>query len=508
MTLDRRIPDAAQRITVPLAARARGLAGAGAAIFGSFRRRAGTTQGSSGTDPVAVTPYRAKGAEAAVVFVHGFGSTGLPFGRFPELLAEEPALDGWDLYAVGYSTGFLPDVRGIWSADPSIALLATYLRSRARLDPLDDYDGLALIAHSMGGLVVQQALLDDPDLAERVSHVFCFGTPSAGVRAADWGGFLKQQVDDMAKDGEFIRELRRRWDDRYHRTRPFDLWVVAGDRDVFVPASSSLDPFPPETHLVVPGNHLEIMTLEGPGSMSQQAVVEGLVGNAAPAGPWNSARVAVERHDFHRAVRELLPNAAELDERHLVDLALALDQTGRSEEAIAVLREHAGKHGTDAKGTLAGRLKRNWQAEGRRDDAESALQLYSEGLEAAVAASDHEQAYYHAINVAFLELAYRRDRSAARSTAERALEHCRETHSSHWRSATAGEAYLYLDEPDRALAAYTETVALDPPAHALESAYVQASRVAAELGRRDLQADLDAVFRSARDVEALEASGA
>ncbi len=53
----------------------------------------------------------------------------------------------------------------------------------------------------MGGLVVQQALLDDPELADRVSHVFMFGTPSNGVRAARWAGFLKQQIEDMAEGG-------------------------------------------------------------------------------------------------------------------------------------------------------------------------------------------------------------------------------------------------------------------------------------------------------------------
>jgi hypothetical protein len=98
---------------------------------------------SPGADEVSSTVHRATGADAAVVFVHGFGSTGHPFGRLPELLAAEGALDGWDLHEISYNTGLLPDVRGLWAADPDITLLATYLRSRSKLAPLDAYASLA-----------------------------------------------------------------------------------------------------------------------------------------------------------------------------------------------------------------------------------------------------------------------------------------------------------------------------------------------------------------------------
>jgi pimeloyl-ACP methyl ester carboxylesterase len=50
------------------------------------------------------------------------------------------------------------------------------------MTPLDRYESLALIAHRMGGLVAQQALLDDPLLVGRVRHRILFGTPSGGLR--------------------------------------------------------------------------------------------------------------------------------------------------------------------------------------------------------------------------------------------------------------------------------------------------------------------------------------
>ena len=220
------------------------------------------------------------------------------------------------------------------------------------------------------------------------------------------------------------------------------------------------------------------------------------MGDAAPAGPWNSARVAVERRDFERAIRLLRPHTAELDDRSLVDLALALDATGRRDEGIEILREHS-ELGLDARGVLAGRLKRSWMATGQRHDADEALTLYSDAYDGAVAAGDDDEAMYHGINVAFLELAFRRDRARCRELAERVRAHCRRARPGYWRDATDGEALLYLQLPEAALDAYAKVVSAEPPPRDLDSVYAQAYRVAGELGERDVQKRLEALFRPA-----------
>ena len=88
----------------------------------------------------------------------------------------------WDIYTLGYATTFHPDFLGVWSADPDLPILATMLKTQASIDPLRRYRSLAVVAHSMGGLVVQRALVDDPELADRTEKVVLFGTPSAGIR--------------------------------------------------------------------------------------------------------------------------------------------------------------------------------------------------------------------------------------------------------------------------------------------------------------------------------------
>ena len=332
------------------------------------------------------------------------------------LVGAEPELSAWDVYSVGYDTRLAPDIRGVWAADPSIPVLATFLQTRLTQAPLKDYGALALVAHSMGGLVAQRALLDHEDLCDRVSHALLFGTPSAGLRQAGRFAFLKS-IKDMAKDGEFICKLRHGWSERFAAGRPFKLWTVAGARDEFVPAESSLDPFPLEDRVVVIGDHLRIVKPENRNDMGVRAVCDGIVG-AAPGGPWNSALVAVEGKQFGKAIAQLEPHADELDDAHLVQLALALDSLGQADRAVGYLDARP-TLGTDARGVLAGRLKRRWRAEGRKRDADEA-RLYTSGLQDARAAGDHAQAYYHAVNVAFMELASRDDPSGRRRGRRRA----------------------------------------------------------------------------------------
>lgn len=101
-----------------------------------------------------------------------------------------------------------------------------------------------------------------------------------------------------------------------------------------------------------------------------QLVVRTILKDAATAGPWNSAKVAIEGHEFRKAIQLFEPHAAQLDETGLVQLALGYESSGRTEDVIKLLEDH-GTDQTDAMGTFAGRLKRKWLLERRREDYES-----------------------------------------------------------------------------------------------------------------------------------------
>jgi len=429
--------------------------------------------------------HRDQGSKAAVVLIHGFGGdAAATWGRFPELLAADPRLRNWDLFSVGYATSLAFDLAGIWSADPSLVTLGGLLDSVADVPPFDRYESLAFLAHSMGGLLLQQALVSSDRLASRTGHVLLFGTPSAGLEKASPFRFWKRQIRDMASGSEFITTLRARWDQRFGGTPPFVFAAIAGDRDEFVPYTSSLEPFAGACRRVVYGNHLEIVKPPAADHLGFKTGVKALLGGEGGAGPFDSARVAAESRRFQQAIDQFLPHYRELDDSALVTLALALESVGRQPEAIEILSNTATKT-TDPMGVLAGRLKRRWLVEHRGADAERALSLYRSALELAEQKADRPQAFYHAINVAFMKLAYGQDVAAARSMATRALEHCAAFGKRDlWRFATEGEAHLYLGNPEAALAAYANALALSPEPRNAGSMYQQAIRVA-DLMRQD-----------------------
>jgi pimeloyl-ACP methyl ester carboxylesterase len=437
--------------------------------------------------------HRAKGAGVAVVFLHGFsGDASKTWGQFPAFIGADLRLSDWDIFSIGYSTRFTPDIVGVWSADAPLERLAFLLNTTASHAPLDGYRSLAFVAHSMGGLILQRALLDHAGLSGRTSHVVLFGSPSGGLSKAGRFSFWKRQVRDMAEDGPFIHDLRGRWN-AMGANLPFRFTTVAGDQDEFVPSSSSLDPFPLPCREVVPGNHLEIVKPAFGNSLSVGIVLQCLIGEAAAAGPRNAAAIAMESRDFVRAVRLLESQQDGLDSQGVVQLALALEATGRQDEAIALLERYSGED-TDPIGVLAGRLKRRWLAGHRRADAEKALELYRRGYAKSAGAGDHAQAYYHGINVAFMELAFGSG-AAAEPVATEVLRHCEAARRNRWRLATEGDANLILGETEKAMAGYRGALALDPSPREIDSMFQQALRLADLLENDEAAKQLTALYQ-------------
>jgi tetratricopeptide (TPR) repeat protein len=393
-----------------------------------------------------------------------------------------------------------PDFKGLWSGNPSITTIASYVHTHAYRGELENYKALVFIAHSMGGLVVQRALLDYKDLLDRTSHVFLFGTPSAGLRKAGWFKWFKRQVDDLAYNGAFVPKLRADWEKLWPKEPPPQFWTVAGDSDEFVPASSSLGPFPTAQQFVVPGNHLEIVKPANATDLSVQIIVDGIRGKAAPAGPWNAARVALQMLDFKKVVDTLQDHASELDDAHLVQLAIALGSLGKMDKALEIL-QGSERLGTDARGVLAGRFKRRWIAAGRKSDYERAFELYSSAYDEAMANNDHSQAFYHGINISFLMVADQDKKTDPTDMLNKVLSHCEQAEQDFWCLGTKGEAKLCLGDQEGALAAYSECVNMkpEPEPWQLISMHSQASQLAAILNYDHLTSELDRIFRQEAD---------
>jgi pimeloyl-ACP methyl ester carboxylesterase len=466
---------------------------------------------------------RHEGRERAVVFLHGFtGVRDDTWDRFPGLLGAH--LQGWDIFTLGYATTLQPDVVGIWSADPDLPILATMLRTELAIPPLASYQSLALVAHSMGGLIVQRALADGEEVIRRVAHVILFGTPSAGLRKASWLRFWKRQFQNMARESEFIVSLRQAWETRFSPEPPFQLLVIAGASDQFVTPDSSLQPFDRRFHRVVPGNHLDIVKPADSGAASLRLVLSALSKDAqAPPDTASELTLAAERPstnaerlvaDYENQRTHKDPSQLSLSEREVVQAALALERAGKRSKAVELLERYQSL-GTDVQGTLAGRMKRVWFETEDPHHAQRAFELYDHALQQASrhlqeatdaqrALAAREQIYYHAINVAFLEFVFHQRLERAREMAQLAAQHASEVPENVWSIATLAEARLYLGDNDGALQFYRKLISLGgehpirtqgvPAAWQFASAGLQAARVAAALDDPRLAEALDGIF--------------
>lgn len=409
------------------------------------------------------------GNKACIIFIHGFnGDPTFTWGRFPDLLCHEPTMNGWDIVCFGYKSSLAPDLTGIWRGNPPIQTIADSLNTFIKSKFASRYDAFTMIAHSMGGLVVQRALLDDAVLAQKTDKVILFGTPSFGLDKAALFQLpilseLFRQPRDMGKKCKFIKSLRSDWKQQFGTAIPFGFLAVAGSEDEFVPRSSSIDGFLRDQYAVVPGDHLTLVKPEKATDASFTIAHGFITEKAGYLGPWGSDALACARRKRQQVIGQLEKNRANLDRQALVNLALALDELGRRKEAMNVLGD-ARRHGTDAMGVLAGRHKRNWLQDRIDEEARNALALYADAYEIAEANNDFAQAYYHGINLAFLALVYEDSPGKARSIAQQVLKHCADARQtelpkdSMWRRATEGEANLILCNFDVAIESFTSAL--------------------------------------------------
>jgi pimeloyl-ACP methyl ester carboxylesterase len=442
---------------------------------------------------------RAHGSKAAIVFVHGFqGGVQDTWSCFTEQLLGDPDLADWDAYSLGFASRLSLDLP-IWEADPGILLCARSMATKLRSSALAHYECVAIVAHSMGGLVAQRAVLDTDLLDGRLSHLMLFGTPSGGLTKAGLGRLLKLQLRDMASEAPFITRLRNDWQAQVGEGPTFGFRTVAGESDAFVPASSSLEPFAVEHQEAVPGNHVEIVRPRSRSDPSYDLFKRVMRGDLAAHSASETARLAVERKDFKRAIGLLEPGFAQLDVNAVVTLALALESEGRSARALEILDVWgASRRETDPKGVLAGRLKRRWLLERQQSDLDRALTLYRDGLGAATAAGDHGQAHYHAINVAYLLVASARDDEAvpqaALDAAAEAAAQSALAPPSAWRTATQAEAKLILGDLNGAVLDYSSAAGEARTLRDRHSMYLQATALAARVHGKAGREQIDAAF--------------
>lgn len=236
--------------------------------------------------------------QSLLVFVHGFNSSkDSAWGSFPDLLMKDPDFADFNIHRFGYPTNRCRQVSDIRNQGE---FLASYLSSiLAGEHPR--YRQIALVGHSMGGLVILHALLklerdNYPMLKKTDLKVLTFGTPFLGVQNTESLLLIcsNRQVNDMTALNDTLGELGREWTQRFNQgagqgmrdTPQVPLYAFRGTEDRFVSAISACG------HTLsscesVDGDHNSIVKPSNPNHLAyqklKQVVTRGRV-SATPKG--------------------------------------------------------------------------------------------------------------------------------------------------------------------------------------------------------------------------------
>ena len=402
------------------------------------------------------------GANNLILFIHGFtGEASRTFGSLPDLLMEDPELDGWDMKPFGYSQFIEPEHgKQVWGGIRDIDRIVDYFCTSVKYK-FADYDRIAIVAHGLGGLVAQKALLSVREEAlQKVSHLVLMGCPSNGLAPEEFEAEWHQDYGQMRREGPFISGLRKDWETRFAGKLPFSLSVIGASSDTFVSPESCFGPFPETACVTLDGDHFSIVRPGGPDAPSHRLIRDFLTGTEALGkfGDAQERNLALGRYEA--VVRELGEDPMALTLKGLRQLVFALEGLDRREEAMKLLESHPeAERSTDLMGIIGGRYKRAYLRKPNKKDGETAQVYYGIALDTAREKNDFPQVYYLAINLAFLALVVEEDRESMQQFARMALEAAEKSPDSLWKTATLGEAALYLGNLEAAQTHYAKASA-------------------------------------------------
>ncbi|HEY0795338.1 MAG TPA: hypothetical protein VGD64_06115 [Acidisarcina sp.] len=148
-----------------------------------------------------------------IVFVHGLHGSGDSWraangAYWPDLIRKDPRFRYSDVEVAEYPT---PQSDGTMSS----VQLAEILWTRLNKDHVWEHREVVFIAHSLGGILVEEMLLRHPAEAARVKFIVSYGTPHEGSSIARIASFydkdpLLNELSD-ASDNALLTKLEDNW---------------------------------------------------------------------------------------------------------------------------------------------------------------------------------------------------------------------------------------------------------------------------------------------------------
>lgn len=151
-----------------------------------------------------------------IVFVHGLFSGPEawrcdPTHYWPEMIAKDtdPSFVGTDVYVLKYPT---PTRHG----KMTMTDLGTFIVNQLETEHVfSNHRNVIFVAHSMGGILIQQILLTYREFSKQVPTLFLYGTPQEGSHLANLGRYFNSDPllrELESGDNNFIlHEMDQRW---------------------------------------------------------------------------------------------------------------------------------------------------------------------------------------------------------------------------------------------------------------------------------------------------------
>jgi hypothetical protein len=212
-----------------------------------------------------------------LLFIHGLGGAGQATWRdgghpgFAELISADAAVqDLADIAFFEYPTSLLrlPFMR----IPPRIRDLAEGLRSQIEIR-YPHYKSIALICHSLGGLVARKYLIEEVKQGKnlRVDQLLLFAVPNNGSALAGVARYISWQhgqLIQLCRNSELIEELNADWSMLNMSDRVKMRYVVAG-QDRIVDKASAIGLWGNKNvDSVLDADHVSIVKPRGPKDLS------------------------------------------------------------------------------------------------------------------------------------------------------------------------------------------------------------------------------------------------
>jgi pimeloyl-ACP methyl ester carboxylesterase len=177
-------------------------------LFLLFHASPSFSQAGTQQDQTRATP-RAR----VIVFVHGLHGSRESWrasngAYWPDLIRTDPRFAYSDVDVAEYPT---PASNGKMSS----VQLAEILWTRLRQDHVWDHHEVVFIAHSLGGILVEEMLLRHPAEAAKVRFIVSYGTPHEGSTIARIASIYDKDplLNDLsdASDNTFLTQLENNW---------------------------------------------------------------------------------------------------------------------------------------------------------------------------------------------------------------------------------------------------------------------------------------------------------